>query len=124
MPSSERGVSLTEALVSLGLFAIATAAVGSFLTNHIQRASWTYQRSYAYTLAEQELERLRAADYDSLSSGSRTQSLGGTTFTITTSVLGEVAAPQVKTISVNVSWTDQRGPQNVLVSTSYAKVRR
>jgi Tfp pilus assembly protein PilV len=124
MVSSKRGASLTEALVSLGLFAIAAAAVGSFLTGHIQRASWAYQRSYAYTLAEQELERLRAADYDSLSPASRTESAGATTFTITTSVVSDPSAPQVKTISVNVSWVDQRGPQNVLVSTSYAKVRR
>ncbi|MCX8073832.1 MAG: hypothetical protein N3C12_15500 [Candidatus Binatia bacterium] len=115
---------MAEAMASLGLFAIVLAAVGSFLTDHIRRTTWAHQRTYAYTLAEQELEAMRAADYDQLSPKSRTETVGTTVYTIATTVSNDAAAPQTKTIAVNVTWTDPRGPQQVTVSTAYAKIRR
>lgn len=124
MIRGERGASLAEAMVALGLFAMTLAAVGSFLVTHIRRAAWSHQRTYAYTLAEQELEAMRALDYEALASRSRTEVLGGTTFTVTTSVADNAPVPQVKTIAVSVSWTDPRGAQQVDVSAAYAKVRR
>ncbi len=124
MSQHQRGASLAEAMVAVGLFAIALAAVGSFLVTHIRRAAWSYQRTYAYALAEQELEAMRALDYDQMAGGSRTAMLGNTTFTVTTTVLNNSPAPQVKTVSVNVSWADQRGPQAINVSAAYTKVRR
>lgn len=120
----ERGASLAEAMVAVGLFAITLAAVGSFLVTHIRRVAWAHQRTYAYALAEQELEAMRALDYDEMTSHSRTATLGGTTFTVATSVVTDSPAPQVKTVAVNVSWADPRGPQQVTVSAAYAKVRR
>lgn len=118
------GSSLLEALVSLSLLAILTAAVGTFLTGHVRRSAWTYQRTYAYSLAQQELEEMRALDYDNLVSRAKTVPSGSATYTVSTTVVPNSPAPQLKTVSVTVSWTDQRGPQSITVATAYAQVRR
>jgi len=120
----EAGVSLIETMVSLSLFAITIAAVGTFLTTHIRRSAWTFQRTYAYALAEQEIEAMRALDYEHMASRSATATLGGTTYKVATTVKNNSPVPQVKTVTVTVSWSDPRGPQQVTVSTIYAQVRR
>jgi Tfp pilus assembly protein PilV len=123
--ASERGVSLLETLVALGLFAITAATIGNFLVSQMRRSSSNYLYSQAYVLAEQQLETLRALpQYTDIVPASTTTSVGGTQFTVGTSVLNDTPADGLKQITVNVSWQDIFGAQNVAVQTIYTQVQR
>jgi prepilin-type N-terminal cleavage/methylation domain-containing protein len=119
-----RGFSLIETLVSISLFALSAAAIGGFLTQQIRAAGANFRTSYAYTVAEEELEAIRALDYDQMVSRSSTKSLGATRFNIATAVTPNQPSANMKSIQVTVSWTDNSGEKNVTVSTVYAQVRR
>lgn len=130
MKSSERrwrgqnGASLMEAMVALALFAIALAALSSFLVYHVRAAGNNFRESYAYALAEQELEAVRALDYGAIASRTNTKTLGGITYTVATSVALNTPAANMKAVTVNVSWDDPQGARNVQVATIYTQVRR
>jgi Tfp pilus assembly protein PilV len=122
---SERGVTLLETLVALGLFALTAATIGNFLVSQIRRSSSNYLYSQAYVLAEQQLESLRALpQYTAIVPGSTTTSVGGTHFTVATSVLNNTPADGLKQITVNVTWQDILGAQNATVQTIYTQVQR
>ena len=123
--SSERGVTLLETLVALGLFAITSATMGNFLVSQIRRSSSNYLYSQAYVLAEQQLESLRSLpQFTDIVPGSTTTSVGGTQFTVATSVLNNTPADGLKQITVSASWRDIFGAQNVAVQTIYTQVQR
>jgi Tfp pilus assembly protein PilV len=123
--SSERGVTLLETLVALGLFAITAATMGTFLVSQIRQSSSNYLYSQAYVLAEQQLETLRALpQYTDIVPGSATTSVGGTQFTVATGVLNNTPADGLKQITINVSWQDNLGARNVAVQTVYTQVQR
>ena len=113
-----------EAMVALGLFAIALAGISSFLVHHVRAAGNNFRESYAYALAEQELEAIRALDYGAIAARTATKTLGGITYTVTTTVGENTPAPNMKTVTVNVAWTDLRGSRNVQLGTIYTQVRR
>lgn len=123
--SSQRGVTLLETLVALGLFAMTAATMGNFLVSQIRRSSSNYLYSQAYVLAEQQLETLRALpQYTDIVPSSTSTGVGGTQFTVATSVLNDTPADGLKQITVNVSWHDNMGAQNVAVQTVYTQVQR
>ena len=118
-------MSLIETLVALGLFAITAATIGNFLVSQMRRSSSNYLYSQAYVLAEQQLETLRALpQYTDIVPATATTSVGGTQFTVGTSVLNDTPADGLKQITVNVSWQDMFGSQNVAVQTIYTQVQR
>ncbi len=120
----ERGVTLTEAMVALALFAIALAAISSFLVQHVRAAGNNFRDSYAYALAEQEIESVRALGYEAIAPRSSTQTLGGVTYSVVTNVFENSPAANMKTVEVKVGWNDIRGARSVKLATIYTKVRR
>ena len=121
----QRGVTLVETLVALGLFAVTAATMGDFLVSQIRRASSNYLYSQAYSLAEQQLESLRSLpDYNSIVPSSTTTTVGNTQYTVATSVLNDTPADGLKQITITVSWQDNFGSQNVAVQTIYTQVQR
>ena len=118
-------MTLLETLVALGLFAISAATMGNFLVSQIRRSSSNYLYSQAYVLAEQQLETLRALpQYTDIVPASATTNIGGTQFTVATGVLNNTPADGLKQITINVSWNDHMGAQNVAVQTVYTQVQR
>ena len=120
----QAGVTIVEALVAVSLLAIGVGAIGSFLSAQIRTASNSYLTSNAYALAEREFEDLRSLDYNSMVSRSSTKVMGNVTFTVTTTVIPDQPAVNVKTINVSVSWVENTGSKNVLVSSVYTQVHR
>jgi prepilin-type N-terminal cleavage/methylation domain-containing protein len=120
----QRGVTLIETLVALALFAISMAGIGSFLVQQIRMSSRNYITSVAYSLAEQEMEALRALEYEEIAGRSSSQENGGTTFTLSTEVQNETPAENMKQITVNVSWPAFEGTQNVSLQTIYTRIKR
>jgi len=121
---AERGTTLIETVAALGLFAISIAAIGNFLVQQVRQSSNNNVVSVAYTVAEQELEGLRAMDYADIASRSSAVTKGGTTYNIATNVINDQPAPNMKKIAVGVYWTGPAGGGNVAVETIYTAVKR
>jgi prepilin-type N-terminal cleavage/methylation domain-containing protein len=122
--TSQRGVSLIETLVALGLFALCAATMGNYLVSQIRMSSSNYLYTQAYALAEEQLESTRALRFNDMVPGSKTVPVDGQNFIVTTSVLNDSPANGLKQITVNVSWKDPLGPKNVDVRTIYTEVQR
>ncbi|MEO8604368.1 MAG: hypothetical protein ABI629_17470 [bacterium] len=120
----ERGISLIETIVALGLLAFTAATMSSFLVTQIRQSSNNTQQTRAYALAEEELESIRAQRFNDMSAASKTVTDGVMVYTVVTAVTNNTPASGLKTINVNVTWKDPTGPRNVLVSTIYTEVRR
>jgi Tfp pilus assembly protein PilV len=121
---SQRGISLIETLVALGLFAVTAATMGRFLVTQIRHASNAHLQTKALAMAAEQLEATRAQRFNDMTSGTTTKTVGGVLYTIRTTVNDDTPANGLKTINVDVSWNDPQGPKNVAVNTIYTEVRR
>lgn len=119
-----RGISLIETLVALALFAMTAATMGRFLVTQIRASSTNYLQTKALSLAAEQLEATRAQKYADMASDTRTETVGGVLYTIATTVVPNSPSNGLKSIAVNVSWSDPQGPKNVTVNTIYTEVRR
>ena len=115
---------MIETLVALALFAMTAATMGKFLVTQIRASSNNYLQTKALSLAAEQLEATRAQKYADMSSGTRTQTVGGVMYTIATTVTPNSPSNGLKSIAVDVSWQDPQGPKNVTVNTIYTEVRR
>jgi len=122
--AAQRGISLLETVVALGLFAITAATMGKYLVNQIRMASTNYLYTQAYALAEEELESTRAMHYSDMVPVTKTVTIDGRDFSVNTTVLNDTPADGLKKITVNVGWSDTLGTRNVSVYTIYTEVQR
>lgn len=120
----QRGISLIETLVALGLFALSAATIGNLLTSQIRAASSNHLHTRALALAAEQLEATRALRFNDMEPSTRTVSSGSVTYTVATTVDDDSPANGLKTIAVDVSWNAPQGPQHVAVHTIYTEVRR
>ena len=118
------GMSLIETMVALGLLAVSAGTVGNYLVQQIRMGSSNYLYTQAYSMAEEQLEQTRSLHYNDMVAGSKTATVGGTTFTIATAIADDTPANGLKQITVTVSWKDGLGPKNVAVQTIYTEVQR
>lgn len=119
-----RGISLIETLVALGLFALTAATMSQFLVRQMRGASTNNIYTKAYALAEEQLEATRALRFNDMSPTSKTVTVGSTIYTIAQTIQDNSPQSGLKRIDVNVSWNGPEGPQNVSVHTIYTEVRR
>jgi Tfp pilus assembly protein PilV len=120
----QRGISLIETLVALALFAMTAATMGQFLVTQVRHASNNHLQTKAMALAAEQLESTRAQRFNDMVSGSTTKDEGGVTYTIDTTIDDNTPANGLKSIEVEVSWSDPTGPKHVAVHTIYTEVRR
>ena len=120
----QRGISLIETLVALALFAMTAATMGQFLVTQVRHASNNHLQTKALALAAEQLEATRAERFNDMHSGTHTETVGGVLYTIETTVDDDTPANGLKSIAVEVSWSDPTGPKNVAVHTIYTEVRR
>jgi prepilin-type N-terminal cleavage/methylation domain-containing protein len=122
--SSQRGISLIETMVALGVFAISAAGINSFLTQHVRRSAGNHLQTVAYGLAEDTLEAARTLDWEDIATKQTTHAEGGVTFTIALAVQNDTPAENLKTLTATVSWTDPLGAQSIQVPVVYTQVTR
>ena len=120
----ERGLSLIETLVALGLFALTAGTMSRFLVGQIRGASTNNLYTKAYSLAEDQLEATRALKYNEMVASTKTVQTGLVKYTVATTVQTDVPADGLKKIQVNVSWNSPQGTKNVSLYTIYTEVRR
>lgn len=120
----QRGTTLIESLVALGLFAIVAGAVSNLLIVHMRIGSSNITRTTAIALAERELEDLRGMDYTQVAARNSTQKIAGMTYQVATSVVTDSPASGMKSITTTVSWTEPLGAQTYTLNGLYTAVKR
>ncbi len=118
----QRGVTLVETLVALGLFALISASLADFLVHQIRQSSSNYLDTLAYGLAADAMESARAATFADIASGSTTVSEEGMTFTVSLAVDNDTPESGLKTITSNVSWDEPSGSRTISVSTIFTEI--
>ena len=88
-------------LLTLGLLGVANLTIGVIKGN-----SYSKNVTTATVVAQQQIEQAQRLGYTNSSSlaGNATVSMGGTSFTRTTTVADSTPAVNMKTVSVAVSW--------------------
>ncbi len=124
-PPGATGFTLVETAVSLGVFALASAAIGGLLVSQIRMQTSNVTRTKAISLASKELEDLRALDYTSIpASRTSTTTVGGVTYTVTSQAVFDSPAAGVASIKTTVTWTEPLGPQSYTANVLYTDITR
>ncbi len=119
------GFTLIETAVSLGVFALASAAIGALLVSQIRMQTSNVTKTKAISLAAKELEDLRALDYNSIpASRTSTTTVGGVTYTVTSQATFNSPASGVASITTTVTWREALGPQSYTANVLYTDVTR
>lgn len=121
--SNQRGATLIESVVALGLFAIVAAGMSSFLTHQVRASSTNYLETVAYGLASEALESARTENYVDILPTSSTHREGAIAFTVSTDVKADTPEPNLKTVTATVVWNEFDGQHRVVVPTVYTEVR-
>jgi Tfp pilus assembly protein PilV len=121
--SKQRGASLMETMVALGLFALTAATMSRFLTENIRRGSSNNLYTVAYSLAAQALEDARALNYADMAACTTSHAEGGVTFNVATTVEDDTPQTSLKTITATVDWTEPGGARIISVPVVYTEVR-
>jgi type II secretory pathway pseudopilin PulG len=123
--TTQAGFTLVEAVVSLGLFVLATAAVAGLLVSQTRMETSNATTTTAITLAAQALEDLRALDYPNIpTSQTSTTKVGALTYTVTSKAVFDTPAANLATITVTVSWTEPLGAKSYTLNSIYTDVTR
>jgi len=123
--TSQRGFTLIETVVSLGLFVLAAAAIGNLLVSQIRMENGNATKTTAISLATKELEDLRSLDYPSIpASRTSTTTVGPLTYTVTRTAAFDIPATGMSRITTTVTWTDPLGSQTYTLNAIYTDVTR
>lgn len=120
----ERGVTLIESIVALGLFLIAAAAISNLLVGHIRQKGSNLAATNAIVVAQRELEDLRALDYADIATRSSTTTFGALTYTLATTVTSDSPAPNMKTIQTQVTWSEPTGSKSYVLNAIFTAIKR
>jgi len=123
---TQRGATLIESLVALGVFGVVAAAVGGLLTQHIRSQRTNGTTTGAITVAEAELESVRSLDYPNIATRTfdPTPAAGSPAYHVQTTVVTDSPAPSLKSITTQVTWTEPAGSKSVSLYAVYTDVTR
>lgn len=111
-PVNEKGFTIIEVMVVIGIFAIGILAVASMQVSAFQGNRSATLRTIAITLASEQMEDLITTDYGLIVSGNRTED----NFNISWTVTNDTPLSGTKTIAVTVTWNDRGESRNVDLS--------
>jgi prepilin-type N-terminal cleavage/methylation domain-containing protein len=123
--TTQPGFTLIETVVSLSLFLLAAAAVGSLLVSQTRLETSNATDTTAISLAAKALEDIRALDYSDIpASQTSTTTVGGLTYTLTSKALFDTPSAGVASITITVSWTEPLGAKSYTLNAIYTDVTR
>jgi prepilin-type N-terminal cleavage/methylation domain-containing protein len=108
--ASDKGFTLLEVLVALGLFVLALGSLPGVLIESVQSNAYARHLTAATNFGQDQIELIRNMDYTAVSSGTDHPTEGGTTFTRRWTVSAGPTATTRK-VQVLVSWTDKANRQ-------------
>ncbi len=116
--SNDKGFTIIEVLVVIGLFAIGILAVASMQVTAFQGNRSAMLQTNAITLATERMENLISQDYAAIVSGNDTEA----NFDISWTVLNDTPMNNTKTITVTVTWNDRGGNRDVELNNIVARL--
>ena len=116
------GTTLVESVVALGLLAAGAATTGNFLVQQIRRGGNNGNYTTAYALAAESLESMRAKRFADMEGSESTLRQGSVVFHVTTQVSDGHPAPNLKQITVTVTWKDPSGSNSISVPVLYTEI--
>jgi type II secretory pathway pseudopilin PulG len=121
----ERGATLLEVLVAIGIFGVTSMCVAKAFVFHLSTNTVSEQKTAAYQAAQQRLDRVRVDDPGNLpNSGSTTETItiGTRPFSVRTSycLKSSYCTTNTKHLEVRVSY---KGRELYAVETVYAQLR-
>lgn len=119
-----KGFTLIETLVSIAIFVIVAAAVGSLMSTSFLVEGWNANQTVAVAIVQQELEHRRSQPYADVQSGVATYVQRGRTFTATTVVREDQPAANMKEITATVTWDDARQSRSYATQTIFTNIQR
>jgi type II secretory pathway pseudopilin PulG len=123
---TQRGATLIESVVALGVFGMVATAAGALLTQHIRGQRTNGTTTAAITVAEAEMESLRSLDYPDIAARTfdPTPAAGSPAYHVKTTVVADSPAPSLKSITTQVTWTEPAGVKAISLYAIYADVTR
>lgn len=122
--TNQRGVTLIETIAALSLFALSAATMGDFMTHQIRAASSNTNYTVAHEVGVEELENIRSLLFDQIDGGTHQVQKGGMLYDIATTVEDNTPGPNMKSISVDIGWSEPDGQRHVVLETIYTAVTR
>ena len=119
----EEGFTLVEVLVATVILVSVLMTVNSLLLNALTQVAVSKRASDAAAVAQRDLENLHGVAYAAVQSASRTETLGAHTYTVDRVVTNNDPQPNMKRITVTVSWNLQ-GPRSYVAETIYVDVNK
>ena len=121
---STEGSALIEALVAVTVFAATAAAAFNMLAFSLVTARENALNTHAVALAVQEREDLRALTYSQIATRdvfttASPNLFTNTAFAVHSDVQNDQPAPNMKTVTVTVSWTHRALPRTYTLQTIY-----
>lgn len=115
--SDDRGFSLIEVMIAMTFLAIGLLAVAQMIPMGLSGVTQARVRTNAVQAAQEQMDELRAADYDdaSLTAGAYSQTDGK--YTLDWTITDNTPAPKVKRVDLVASWPNSRGTQSVTLTT-------
>jgi Tfp pilus assembly protein PilV len=121
---NQRGTTLIEAVVAVGLFAIGAATMSKLMAEQMRMQVTNGTATTAIALAEQELEDIRALDYAEIASRSAEAVVGRITYKRDTIVQNDRPGPNMKTVTATVRWNEPLGEKTYSLYAIYTAVSR
>jgi type IV pilus assembly protein PilV len=115
------GFTLMEVLVAMLLLTIGLLGVANLTIGVIKGNSYSKNVTTATVVAQQQIEQAQRIGYTNANSlaGTATVSMGGMSFTRTTSVTDSSPAANMKTVTVSAAWTP--GNNSVILNTTISQ---
>ncbi len=120
----QRGASLIDAVIAVGVFALGMATLGEFLTRQTGRAQSDDLYAIACGIAEEQIETVRTKRFGDVVSASDQITKGNTTYTVDTRFVEETPGRSMKHLAVNVSWDESGRRRNVTLRVFEFDARR
>lgn len=107
--TSQNGFTLLEVLVAIVILTIGLLGTAGLTTGVIRGNHYSKNLTSATAAAQTQLESVKSSGYANATAANfpnDTVTMGGMTFTRTTTVTNSSPAANMKTVSVTVSWTE------------------
>jgi general secretion pathway protein I len=117
-----RGFSLLEVLSAMTLFALVASGVGALAVGSLRHSITNRHGTAAAMLAQQQLEDLRSRAYADILPTSSSVTVSGQSYGISTAVLDDNPAANMKKITVTVTWQGPEGSKSYAVQTVFTAI--
>lgn len=116
--SNDKGFTIIEVMVVIGIFAIGILAVASMQISAARANRSATLRTDAITRASERMENLVSQTYSSIAGGNETVD----NYTISWTVSEDTLLPDTKEITVTVTWDDWQGIRTMTLNHIVAKL--